>query len=334
MSCRKSPAPTRMPAEDVPLGSTRQVSRACFGPGQDVTLYTDLLPNNGEYDYTGDNGEDCHYCSYDPPRVGEAWNCNWGSFSAGEGCGGAYPGHYKPYAKHRFSGDATTCCSTGSTSYGQVVSNNPGLGYDTGYDSSNFHTCDPKYQYAGSQECSLPLTKFCTGDNLFSDKRCLEWCSANQANCLEQRSFYCNDPMNVSKPGCMNWCLSNNGKCDVGMRAYCAAVPGASACACINSPIATTKYNPMCVDLSCITGGYGTASMNQAAAGGCNIVDCSTQINLKAQNINVGNIKVEQNCQAIQAVNQAAQAVAQAPPALNPQLNQTPAPTKFKCTII
>ncbi len=109
------------------------------------------------------------------------------------------------------------------------------------------------------------------------------------------RESMCNDP-NVPEPYrswcATKWCLSKNGmgKCDTLMKTYCATAAGKTdpGCACINSPVAGTKYNPFCEDSKCITGGYPTQGMITSLGTGCNIVDCSTAITL----INNGGVQL------------------------------------------
>jgi hypothetical protein len=69
---------------------------------------------------------------------------------------------------------------------------------------------------------------------------------------------------------------------------------GDPACSCINSKI--PEYNPLCVDSTCIQGGYATTPLLTARGSGCQIIDCATQINLANENIIVPQTVINQNC--------------------------------------
>jgi hypothetical protein len=74
-------------------------------------------------------------------------------------------------------------------------------------------------------------------------------------------------------------CLQNPGSCDSFMIPYCKTLAGKAdpTCACINSKLNGTSYQPMCSDLDCINGGYATKNMAAAIAAGCPTITNCTQ---------------------------------------------------------
>jgi hypothetical protein len=108
---------------------------------------------------------------------------------------------------------------------------------------------------------------------------------------------------NVPTPytnACFDYCMKNQGTCDRFMAAQCAASKGGDRCGCLQSaatkPIGGIQFNPRCIDSKCVNA-YATASMLKGKEGGCSIVSCTQQTDIKAANIAIaGGIAVEQNC--------------------------------------
>jgi hypothetical protein len=110
---------------------------------------------------------------------------------------------------------------------------------------------------------------------------------------------------------CLSYCTQteNEGMCDNFMIPYCATAAGQAdkKCACINSKVNSTGYNPLCVDQICQIYGYRTGGLQSTASQPCEIVDCTTAIQLKAGgNISLNNTNIAQNCGSNQAINTSA----------------------------
>jgi len=147
-------------------------------------------------------------------------------------------------------------------------------------------------QFSGptAPACFNTMAKYCS-QNVFSPV-CQQWCANNPGACASIMDTVCNNPTGLTDKRCQSWC-KQTGKCDSGMTTYCQQNPGDPICTCLTSPV--KKYNPSCVDSSCITSGYITSSMRTKPCP--NIVDCSTQLALQAGGrLSTRNIAVEQNC--------------------------------------
>ena len=131
---------------------------------------------------------------------------------------------------------------------------------------------------------------------------CWEWCLDNPRLCPDaMKKYTCIQPFpNYSdarvKTMCMEYCMQNMGQCDTMMYNYCTGPNSKDdpLCACINSK--TGKYNPLCVDADCIKGGYQNTSMKSALGNGCQIVDCTTQLNMQANDVKMAGVSINQNC--------------------------------------
>jgi hypothetical protein len=105
---------------------------------------------------------------------------------------------------------------------------------------------------------------------------------------------------------CLSYCTqaNNEGMCDQFMIPYCATAKGQAdnKCSCINSKINSTGYNPLCVDQICQIFGYRTGALQSSSTQPCNIVDCTTAIQLAAGgNISLNKNNIQQNCGSSQS---------------------------------
>ncbi len=196
-------------------------------------------------------------------------------------CSGNYQVKYK---RQMYSGDPLACCV--SSGKEQVIEGG---------------TCDPQYTSASSLSCDPYMQSYCTAARILSDPSCQSWCSVNASRCATAKSNACDSPDAVANTeGCKEFCLKNPGMCDVGMTDYCKTTTGYTdpVCACIVSPVATkAKYNPLCIDTACISGGYATQSMVTSRGNGCQIIDCSTYLTLKdIKTVNMSDTNLSQQC--------------------------------------
>jgi hypothetical protein len=155
------------------------------------------------------------------------------------------------------------------------------------------------------------------------DEATIKFCTDNPTNTFCARYPYLPseimrltiaDESNLQYPAAQEWCKMNPGKCDVSASRYCLndTLSGSGAtkdvfCSCLNSPV--TRYNPLCVDRTCLAGtnGENAAGIPGSVGGYVNnnmtilpcpdIVDCTTQIALEAAGrITTGNVTLSQNC--------------------------------------
>jgi hypothetical protein len=144
-----------------------------------------------------------------------------------------------------------------------------------------------------SSQCNPSMTKYCGSDpKTLSDAKCQEWCVSNPGGCNAVTKAMCNASENINSPHCQSWC-KKTGECDYGATSYCNSNPSDPMCTCITSPI--KKYNPACIDSACISTGYIPQSMRTLPCP--NVVDCSTQLDLKAGGRTTAlGTRIEQNC--------------------------------------
>ena len=182
------------------------------------------------------------------------------------------------------------------------------------------HTWSPAYGYDNVKDTGDPQTVYCTNnafavsfDGKFksggdaSDKRLCDFrmgcrdftpqlnvlrTHAGKLSCCMGKTDrkICGDYL-PQGPGCESW-----------MRSYCKSYPKDPACACLLSPVATSgKYNPICVDAKCISGGYLPQSMIQARGAGCpNITECNMILDMKNNYglINFKDASLVQKCES------------------------------------
>jgi hypothetical protein len=125
---------------------------------------------------------------------------------------------------------------------------------------------------------SYHLRKNCDAPNMIWDSDCKDqgYDSNRIINpCIKDSQCYlrkireCNNEEGLTKSQCVDFCRSNNGACDVLMTHYCSLLDNKdkAECTCLNSPAAAKftpsamKYNPVCVDEKCKSGGYIPQSM-------------------------------------------------------------------------
>lgn len=163
--------------------------------------------------------------------------------------------------------------------------------------------CKEIYGPNSSTDCYTSLVARCSSspNMAFDDPVCREWYSGNgRISEQDVKQIACNSENSLSDRRCKDWCRANPGKCDTAAQPYCQKNPTQSFCACLTSPI--KKYNPKCIDSTCIggvdasgIGGYVSASQSSAPCP--NIVDCQSQIDLaSAGRLTAGNVQVVQNC--------------------------------------
>jgi len=169
--------------------------------------------------------------------------------------------------------------------------------------TGNADACKEIYGPNSTADCYTSLVARCSSspNMAFDDPVCREWYSGyGRESEKNVKEIACNSENSLGDRRCKDWCRANPGKCDTASQTYCVKHPSESYCACLTSPI--KKYNPKCIDATCIggvdasgIGGYVSAS--QASAPCPNIVDCQSQIDLAAAGrITTGNVTVQQNC--------------------------------------
>lgn len=114
-------------------------------------------------------------------------------------------------------------------------------------------------------------------------------------------SEYCNLLINngIGFDNCVTNMMSRMGEYDNYMKKYCALSQFANTpeCSCINSDILNYQFNPLCTDRKCIDNGYATASMLSSRGNGCQIVDCSTYLDVTAKgNVIFDDTEITQRC--------------------------------------
>uniref|UniRef100_A0A6C0JQ22 Uncharacterized protein n=1 Tax=viral metagenome TaxID=1070528 RepID=A0A6C0JQ22_9ZZZZ len=127
---------------------------------------------------------------------------------------------------------------------------------------------------------------------------CLDRCGSG-GNCSKFMKDNCGQ--DISDPKCLEWCMSADGmgKCDQAFDLFCSENKDHPYCSCINSPLTAANYNPLCNDRKCINGGYQTTPMTRALGGGCQIVDCSTALNIQAGGkVSLNDVTITQRCGA------------------------------------
>ena len=179
--------------------------------------------------------------------------------------------------------------------------------------SGHKNYCPPE-MCPGSSSCNREMKRHCSDDptRVFTDNQCKIFATTPEGKrwTEEIKAQVCNDPgimtaNNELSKQCVRWCVRNQGDknnpgvCDRSMNTWCLLNPDSPECKCINSPV--KKYNPLCIDAKCATGGYATASMITARGDKCgNIINCEQIINLKAGgDIDIlDQVKFDQECGA------------------------------------
>lgn len=271
-SCSKESIPERVLFNpNDPIDEVHTIPKACAPTGAAMEYMLPLLPSNGEYGWAGE-GDDCHYCSDEPPRETTCSSCD----------GGCCPiwGKRGTYKRVSYDADPVQCCI---------------LGTKTIKDK----TCDPKYADPHSESCFLATKEYCSKNpfRLWSDSKCQTWCANNAAECKLQKGSFCNDPNNIKNKECLDWCVADPGKCDIAMRQYCSENPLDYRCGCINSPLLQHQHNPLCDDRKCIDFGYATASQITSRGKGCQIIDCKTYFDIKSKGeVHFDDVTIQDRC--------------------------------------
>lgn len=176
-------------------------------------------------------------------------------------------------------------------------------------DKYAIEACGKSYDWCYYKACEKdkqngPIcTDWCTSDPLITtnknnifDNICDTWCSNNPDVCRTHKAKSCNN--NFDPTYCKDFCVQNPGSCDVGVNSYCLKNPSDAICSCINSDVKKFQFNPVCTDNNCIRSGYATSSMMNSKQGGCQIVSCTTQVDISkvGGNVSLNNAVMEQNC--------------------------------------
>lgn len=266
---------------NLPIGQRRQMNKGCGpsigglhgGSGYDRLKQRGFgWPQNGEFVWGG-LGDSCSMCS-DP---GNGYGC--------DNCSGASAigGSRGTVKRTAFKANPVDCC----------------LGKHRGGIIGQY-TCNPKHTNPTSPDCVQALRNHCAvGNRTFVDQQCRTFCSsgANRSWCEQQKQSYCNQPANFGKTECKQWCRMHPGRCDTGALAYCNFTnPKDPICSCIQTEY--KKYNPACIDGSCISTGYRTANMDTTRSPCPNIQDCSVVIDIDKVGGDVvwDDVNIVQNC--------------------------------------
>jgi hypothetical protein len=207
-----------------------------------------LVPNNGEYEYTKTSG-DCNYCMGCMPKRGD-----WGA-----GCSGffwqcASVGGGIPYYKRvSYLAPKKQCCTGG------------------GVTTIGDKTCHPDY-LAGpnSTSCDDIFSAKCdTIEGVMTDQ-CKTWCSRNSSKCDSKIREYCSLPGNLDNQVCKDKAVKI-GDMDYAVDTWCASHPDDRFCSCykaINtqvpegSDIKRALSRPECYVTECSSGmGYKYTNM-------------------------------------------------------------------------
>ncbi len=179
------------------LGVVRTIDDACVflgseGPAQAASL----IPDNGEYEWAGSTGN-CAVCSTCAPRRMERSD---GSCDDAGRCG--WSGAIPQYRRRAYLAPADRCCETSS----DMIEN---------------RTCDPKYRGgAESPDCDDYFRRTCTGQNIFTDDKCMRWAERVGAGADGLLNTACTGN-NLEKTLCRNWCDRNLSQCVNNFRNYC-----------------------------------------------------------------------------------------------------------------
>jgi len=143
---------------------------------------------------------------------------------------------------------------------------------------------------AGFTRINVDLNRNAKGFWVFLDKKLTDW------------PTYCNAMIDIGigEDNCVRKAMDNIGSYDYFMRGYCQLpeYSNSDVCACINSAVnKMTSYNPLCLDENCIKHGYITKSMEISRGEGCEIVDCSTYLDIKAAGtVVMDDVGISQRC--------------------------------------
>lgn len=152
-------------------------------------------------------------------------------------------------SRNKFTADPKTCC----------------LGDKDIIDNK---TCDINHR-GFTKECNQYNIEYCTNTNdIFTSKRCMEWCELYPDDCKKIKIKKCNDKdyFKQYKRQCMNFCTKNEGKCDDIMTETCSSgnltneeIP---QCKCFN-PDRGSPFEAMAAicDRTCFSSGYKTETM-------------------------------------------------------------------------
>jgi hypothetical protein len=247
------------------------IKDACAPIGSGKMFMKHLIPDNGEYEW---NGEDsfCYYCSLEAPKQS---TCSFGCSDV-NCC--AIVGRTGTYKRVAYNADPKDCCLKGCTMI-------------------NGKTCNPIFRDQKGPWCYNYIKDYCVKSNDWNCDVCKTWCAQNKDECADYRSKQCNVDDGVSKPGCLDWCMQNHGKCDTMMKRWCVNNPGDPRCACILSDMHRYNHNPLCVDRKCIDNGYQTSSMISSRGEGCKIIDCRTYFDIKSRGkVDIDDFELMQMC--------------------------------------
>lgn len=160
------------------------------------------------------------------------------------------------------------------------------VGNTDGFDISNEQLVARSYHLR--KNCDAPNMIWdpdCT-DQGYDSNRIINPC-IKDSQCYLRKIRECNNEEGLTKSQCVDFCRGNNGACDVLMTHYCSQTSNKDKdeCACLNSPAAAKytpsamKYNPVCVDEKCKSGGYIPQSMTMKNCPSA--VDCDIYKELK-----------------------------------------------------
>lgn len=266
------------------IGAVKTIPHGCAPAGGAFGWMKKYMPSNGEYEWAGE-GNYCHYCSIDYP---DSIDCESGC--ADIACCSIL-GKRGTYKRKSYNADPKQCCLRNA----EITSKSNVMIGDL--------TCDPKYRSPASPDCYPILREYClNGTTLMTDHSgiCRTWCSNNQKECNSYKSKICNNIDNFNQiPECKTWCAENDGLCDTSGVDYCSKETNKEDdfCSCLNSDLVQYKFNPLCEDRKCIKNGYATQSMITSRGKGCEIIDCTTYLEMANKGkTDFKNVAIYQHC--------------------------------------
>ncbi len=165
--------------------------------------------------------------------------------------------------------------------------------------SDGLRSCDDKYSI-GNPACDAPLSAYCVGSRLVTDKACAEWAKTGSSQARTNMSGYCADNMNLKD--CKDWCRSSaaKGSCDRAVSDWCKL--GANAdddyCRCFKNETKGGVRRPDCFDSVCVTDGYMTQTQI-ANKGNCGtLVECTQNVYFDGVDNVIEQNEIIQNCEA------------------------------------
>ncbi|QKF94719.1 putative myristylated protein [Fadolivirus algeromassiliense] len=243
------------------IGQTKEIQDGCGPKGTVKNHLNRYIPQNGEYEWGGEGGDCYYDGGAAGNSMTCSAGCSSAGHCAIIGSKGKYKrisynadqvdcclGKYDdkgmigavtcdPAYRNMNSNECKSMIQSRCSQAGKIFSED----YCTKYcnDPANKEWCDGiKLAYCNTptnflqadcigfcnplSKCSNAVQAFCQKDkNMFTDPKCISYCSSNSVWCDDQKQKFCNNAANINDPVCREWCKSNKDKCVNGLQALC-----------------------------------------------------------------------------------------------------------------